>query len=128
MRAAAIAVLGILLTPGESLARCVPRNPGGVTWAIESNPVVPTPYLVRGRVDQCNHQIWEELARKPYTVKIIRQPKFGRTYYNAGFSSIDYVRRDKTVRADDHAARICGEMYGKRGCVTLEYIYEFRDF
>jgi hypothetical protein len=104
---------------------CYPENTFFRNWSIENNPVVPVRYKVRGGVDRCNHQLWDSINQNVTSVKIIRQPKFGRVSYNSSFRSIDYFSRDKNTMPDNLAVQVCSKIDGKAGCLTLEYSYTF---
>jgi hypothetical protein len=119
-------LVGCVLFPlAEAEARCTPIQPMPLAWRITENPTLDIRYRVRGRVQKCTHQVWEELARTPYQVTVVQQPRTGRVAYNPGFRSVDYHWTTRPENGVSHRVRICGSMYDEKGCVTLNYSYIF---
>jgi hypothetical protein len=125
LRVATFASLIFLLLGGEgAFARCIPDPASPAGWRIQDNPTVTVRYRVRDGVKKCQHPIWEELARQPYEARVVSQPQNGRAFYNPGFRSFDFEWKTPVIGAT-WKARVCGEMYGQKGCATITYIYSY---
>ncbi len=106
-------------------ARCAPRPAIPVGWRIENNPTVTVHYRVRGRVTKCVHQIWEELASHPFDARVVDQPRNGHSWFNSSFKALVFEWKEP-ISGNSWRGRVCGEMHGQKGCVTINFVYAYQ--